>query len=388
MSKATNWTRYQKRGYMGLANLGNTCFMNTCLQVLNHVYELNHLFLERRLHAAPKTPKSDQAPETQLVNEWVELQEMMWGPASERPSSGRASAAISPNKFVHYVHHLAKVKGKEIFTGWAQNDMPEFLLFVMDCMHQSISRGVKLTMVGNRTTDKDKMALQCCEMIQTVYEKEYSEVLELFYGVYVSVIASAPTTPPEIKSTKPEMYYILDLPLPPAPPHPAPPHGPPGPPLDLYACLDMFTQEEVMEGDNAWYNEATQQKEKVTKRIQFWNFPPILVISLKRFTAAGHLKRQDLVTFPTENLDLSKYVCGYRPETYVYDLMGVCNHMGGVMGGHYTACVKNADQAWLHFNDTMVETVADPATLVRPTAYCLFYRRRPHLGEALPSPPP
>lgn len=195
MSKATNWTLYQKRGYMGLANLGNTCFMNTCLQVLNHVYELNHLFLERRLHAALKTPKSDQAPETQLVNEWVELQEMMWGPASERPSSGRASAAISPNKFVHYVHHLAKVKGKEIFTGWAQNDMPEFLLFVMDCMHQSISRGVKLTMVGNRTTDKDKMALQCCEMIQTVYEKEYSEVLELFYGVYVSVIASAPTTP-------------------------------------------------------------------------------------------------------------------------------------------------------------------------------------------------
>lgn len=143
-----------------------------------------------------------------------------------------------------------------------------------------------------------------------------------------------------------------------------------------------------MEGDNAWYNEATQQKEKVTKRIQFWNFPPILVISLKRFTAAGHLKRQDLVTFPTENLNLSKYVCGYRPETYVYDLMGVCNHMGGVMGGHYTACVKNADQAWLHFNDTMVETVADPAILVRPTAYCLFYRRRPHLGEALPSPPP
>ena len=54
----------------------------------------------------------------------------------------------------------------------------------------------------------------------------------------------------------------------------------------------------------------------------------------------------------------------------VYDLFGVVNHMGGMTGGHYTACCRSSpcskdgveevtgwglEHPWLHFDDEFVE---------------------------------
>jgi ubiquitin C-terminal hydrolase len=162
----------------------------------------------------------------------------------------------------------------------------------------------------------------------------------------------------------PEPYFMLDLPIPINNKQPS-----------LLDCFDLYVEGEILEGENAWMNEKSKQKENVQKKISFWSFPSILVIDLKRFNAR-RLKIQTLVTFPLENLDLSNYVVGYKKNSYVYDLYGICNHSGSLLGGHYTSYVKNANGKWYHCNDTSISEVGVIESMISPKAYVLFYRKK------------
>jgi ubiquitin C-terminal hydrolase len=59
----------------------------------------------------------------------------------------------------------------------------------------------------------------------------------------------------------------------------------------------------------------------------------------------------------------------------MYDLYGICNHVGGTMGGHYTAYIKNSNGKWYHFNDTVVSEIQE-SHIITPNAYCFFYRKK------------
>ena len=81
---------------------------------------------------------------------------------------------------------MAKIKDKVIFTGHAQNDLTEFLIFMIDCFHTAIMREVNMDIKGDIQTETDKLAKCCFTMMKTMYKKEYSEILGLFYGIHVS----------------------------------------------------------------------------------------------------------------------------------------------------------------------------------------------------------
>ena len=120
-----DFSKYIEKGYSGLVNLGNTCFLNACIQALNHTYELHDCFHK---HSVKKNIKEND--DAEILKQWVELTDVML----------KANSIISPNKFVHNVHRISMLKNKELFTGFTQNDMPEFLLFIIECFHNGISR--------------------------------------------------------------------------------------------------------------------------------------------------------------------------------------------------------------------------------------------------------
>lgn len=340
------FNKFKDKGLSGLTNLGNTCFLNSTLQVLSHTYELNE-FLELKIYKKRLKNKYESV----LLLEWDELRNILW----------KENCVVSPFKFVQTVQKLARIKNMDMFTGFEQNDVSEFLIFIIDCFHTSLSREVNMTIEGSVKNDRDKIAVKCFERMRDMFSKDYSEIWNIFYGIQISQLTNFETQ--NVISMNPEPFFILNLPIPQDNKSPT-----------LLDCFDLYVEGEKMDNDNQIMDETLGKKIDATKNILFWSFPDVLVIDIKRFNSSNR-KNQIFVDFPLDNLDLSKYVIGYNKDSYVYNLYGVCNHSGSSMGGHYTAFVKNANEKWYHYNDTNVSEVALRNQIVTPKAYCFFYRK-------------
>jgi len=334
-------------GLSGLANLGNTCFINTCIQVLSHTHELNTV-LDSDSYASHIKNNVDAV----LLREWNTLRKLMWS----------QNCIIEPSRFIQIVQGVARRKGQELFTGFAQNDVSEFLLFVVDCFHNALSRPVTMNIKGKSKTNTDELAVNVYNTIKKMYAKEYSEIWNMFYGMHVSEIVSIEHG--EILSQSPEPFFNISLPIPIENKNPT-----------LFDCFDNYVHGEIMSGDNAWFNEKTGQKQDVIKRIRYWGLPNIMCIDIKRNDSTNK-KRHTVINFPLENMSMEKYIIGYNAPSYLYDLYGVCNHHGGANGGHYTALIKGAQGKWYEFNDTRITILQNTDHIVSSNAYCLFYRKQ------------
>ena len=352
----SNHDVYKDKGLSGLANMGNTCYVNSCLQILSHTYEFND-FLSK--NGGEYKSRLNHKVDSVLLHEWDKLRIMMW----------TENCIISPGGFVSAMQKIARMKHMDLFSGFQQNDVAEFLMFLMDCFHTALAREVEMKVRGVARNATDCAAKECYEMMADMYKKQYSEVLNIFYGVQVSIIETVASDAARALSTKPEPFCILNISI------------PPKAAVTLFDCLDHHCAPEVLSGENAWFNEAAGEKQDVHKRLSFWSLPNVLIVVLKRFemNARGHVRKiQVPVDVPCNRADFSKYVHGYNPASYVYDLFGVCNHHGGsAMGGHYTATIKNANGKWYACNDTLVKEVPldSSASIVSNLPYCLFYRK-------------
>ena len=342
MSMEEEKSPYENKGLTGLANMGNTCFVNSAIQCISHTYILND-FLNKGTFKQKLNKKVDSL----LLVEWDKLRNLMWS----------ENCIIKPAGFISAIHKVAEVKDRDIFTGYAQNDLPEFLNFIFECFHESIKREVIMNIKGKVENNVDELAKKCYNMMKNMYSKEYSEFLNFFYGIHISKVESVES---DYKNISPEPFFMLNLPI--------------APEKTLESCFKLYTSDETMDGNNMILNDSTNKKEKAIKNIRFWNLPEILVVTIKRFT--NNLRKdKSFIDFPIHDLDLSEYVVGYNKESYVYDLYGICNHSGSTDGGHYTAFVKNANNSWYFFNDTQVSKVKEES-IKSTNAYCFFYRKK------------
>uniref|UniRef100_G3N760 Ubiquitin carboxyl-terminal hydrolase n=1 Tax=Gasterosteus aculeatus aculeatus TaxID=481459 RepID=G3N760_GASAC len=156
----------------------------------------------------------------------------------------------------------------------------------------------------------------------------------------------------------------------------------------LRECTELFTTMETLGEHDPWYCPTCKKHQQATKKFDLWSLPRILVVHLKRFSynRCWRDKLDTVVDFPIRDLNMSEFVCDPKAGPYVYDLVAVSNHYGGMGGGHYTAYGKNkVDGKWYYFDDSSVSSASEDQ-IVTKAAYVLFYQRRDEEAPSKPQP--
>ena len=337
----------EERPY-SIPNFGNTCFINSCIQILSHC----HLFHDILSNKQVKGDVDVNCIEYVLWKNWIEI--------SGKTYASQEKQFLHPKGVLSAVQKISKQKNPMFFGCMEQHDFFEFTLFIIDNLHACIKKTRSIQINGTPKHDTDKLAMVCYKYLYNVYEKEFSEIHELFHGIMVSTISPVHDEN-IIHSCTPEIFFSLDLPI-------------MKNDCMLNHCLSLYFQKETLEGDNAWYNDKTSKKENVYKKGSIFRFPKVLWIVLKRFSYDGVSKNQSKVEFPT-TLNMCDFACGYHRSDQVYDLYAVCNHYGNLQYGHYNSVIKMKSGTWFLCDDDRIQKVSNASMLssLYSHAYCLVY---------------
>jgi ubiquitin carboxyl-terminal hydrolase 8 len=316
-----------EKGFSGLVNLGNTCYLNATLQILSHIHELNNYIKGN----TTVTNSNDSI----LIREWYDLYNVMWS----------KNCTISPNKFLYNVRELSKIKNS-IFHEEIQHDSVEYFYFCIDSLHNSYNLLNPIVLV--KTSHKN-----INDAIDLYESKNKSIIHYLFTSFLLVEYSNAKTYEFEFEKIEPSFTIELSIPTIQNP--------------TINDCFEETFKLEIM--PDIWFDDKSNTNKQIMKQTYICYAPDILVIHLKRWDYNFN-KNETTVHFD-ETINIHKYTKCVNESACNYELFGIINHHGNAMNGHYFSYIKKGK--WYIFDDTTIQPINKSVNDNKN--YCLFYRK-------------
>ncbi|KAJ8917365.1 hypothetical protein NQ315_002389 [Exocentrus adspersus] len=336
-------------GLNGLKNIGNTCFMNSVIQCLSNTrWLLEYLRKDAYMRDINTTISGMKGA---LIKAFAEVIKELW-------SEDSLDRVVNTVSLKSQIQRFAPR-----FMGYAQQDAQEFLRYLLEGLHEDVNRVTEkpkpiLTEIDEKLSDHEKAQ----ESWQRYLRMDNSKIVDHFVGQLKSTLKCTYCGHCSVTF---DPFWDLSLPIPQRTGQ-----------LRLSQCLDSFTREETLDGDEKPTCSKCKERRKCTKSFSIQKFPKILVIHLKRFSPTERFRGKLNVTvdFPIEGLDMSNYAADNIAPCR-YNLYAISNHSGTTYSGHYTAyCRHPYAGTWHEYNDSRVTSIS-PKSLVSGEAYVLFYEQ-------------
>lgn len=312
-------------GIVGLQNMGNTCYLNSTIQILRAVPELSAYCKNTNIIELCDEKKDTNY--AKILLGYQELVNMMW--STNKP------AFVRPLAFITLVQHAVKDTVYSMFGLPIPNDSHEFLVYLLDNFHEALSKKIHIPDIRESQSEPQSMTTLAQHGWSSFLRAGHSPIVDLFFGMMRKTIECQNC---HNKTYQWEVFNILKI------------------PCQGATFIEWIENECSVTSELTDYDCVNCRPSRVNAKIysHIWCLPQILFIAIRRFKPTGQ-KDMSPCPYSGETLNLNAYFAEESTEqskTWKYELYSIVDHHGTHTCGHYITQFRHPQTSeWWMFDD-------------------------------------